>query len=389
MSTESTTQLQAPPDSTKTVLGLIILLIVVSSGMLVGGEAGSFMTASMQVVPFVVLAVLAYLAPHHLWAKVATLVWLGIVLIGIALFSLMWGVIGLLDPTTIDALSGDSPAMRPRLLPGSVPLLLLVVGGLLLAGGVGVMGFVPPVRRWLSRVVPLNPDSFIHTIALVTVVAGSLMACVPLVVLGAPPMLSEASLAMLGPSLEAELAASLRFETYVLIWTIAGSLFAVGFGVQRTMHDTLLRLGFVRPTLRQLLIGLVAAPLLVGVMLVFGEVVEWLWGHMRWSLTDEESLEVLFLSSLTPVGALVGAVSAGVGEELAVRGVLQPRVGIVFSNVFFASLHAWQYNWDGVVGVFLIGLVFALIRKRTNTTTSAISHGVYDLILFVAIMLGY
>jgi len=90
---------------------------------------------------------------------------------------------------------------------------------------------------------------------------------------------------------------------------------------------------------------------------------------------------------LSPPGAIVIGVTAGLGEELAVRGVLQPRLGILLSNVFFTSLHALQYNWDGLLSVFLLGLVLGVIRQRTNTTTSAITHGTYDAIL-VLLSLG-
>ncbi|MCX7861282.1 MAG: hypothetical protein N2385_14415 [Chloroflexus sp.] len=41
---------------------------------------------------------------------------------------------------------------------------------------------------------------------------------------------------------------------------------------------------------------------------------------------------------------MVIGVTAGLGEELGVRGVLQPRLGIWLSNLFFTSLHAFQYN---------------------------------------------
>ena len=65
---------------------------------------------------------------------------------------------------------------------------------------------------------------------------------------------------------------------------------------------------------------------------------------------------------------------------------MQPRLGILLSNLLFTALHAWQYNWDGLLSVFLIGLVLGVIRKKTNTTTSAVVHGTYD---FTLIMLTY
>ena len=72
---------------------------------------------------------------------------------------------------------------------------------------------------------------------------------------------------------------------------------------------------------------------------------------------------------------------------MAVRGVLQPRLGLLLSNLFFTGLHALQYNWDALVTVFVLGLVFGLVRNRTNTTTSAITHGSYDFVLTIGSVL--
>jgi membrane protease YdiL (CAAX protease family) len=110
-----------------------------------------------------------------------------------------------------------------------------------------------------------------------------------------------------------------------------------------------------------------------------------LWHALGWPVTDQAAYNQLFSGMLTPIGAVVAAVSAGVGEELAIRGVLQPVFGMILPSLLFASLHAWQYSWDGLVSVFLAGLAFAWIRRRANTTTSAITHGMYDLILFAVL----
>ena len=56
-------------------------------------------------------------------------------------------------------------------------------------------------------------------------------------------------------------------------------------------------------------------------------------------------------------------------------------------NIFFTSLHAMQYGFDGLLSVFMVGMILGLVRKRTNTSTSAIVHGTYDFILVVATMM--
>jgi hypothetical protein len=44
---------------------------------------------------------------------------------------------------------------------------------------------------------------------------------------------------------------------------------------------------------------------------------------------------------------------------------------------------------DALLSVFTIGLILGIIRSRSNTTTSAIVHGVYDFILvFTSAIMG-
>jgi membrane protease YdiL (CAAX protease family) len=84
---------------------------------------------------------------------------------------------------------------------------------------------------------------------------------------------------------------------------------------------------------------------------------------------------------ITPIGAVVIGVTAGLGEEAAVRGILQPRLGIVLSNLLFTGVHAFQYGFDALLVVFALGVVLGIIRRRTNTTVACITHGTYDFIL--------
>src|SRR5688572_21057622 len=94
-----------------------------------------------------------------------------------------------------------------------------------------------------------------------------------------------------------------------------------------------------------------------------------LWVLISWPVTDEEAFSELLGFALTPMGAVLTSLSAGIGEELAIRGALQPRLGILLPTLFFTSLHAMQYNWDSLLIVFILGLVMAIVRARTNTTT--------------------
>jgi len=54
----------------------------------------------------------------------------------------------------------------------------------------------------------------------------------------------------------------------------------------------------------------------------------------------------------------------------------------------FASLHALQYNFDGLLQVLCLGLIFGVIRKYGSTTHCALIHGSYDFVLFMILYLS-
>jgi membrane protease YdiL (CAAX protease family) len=169
---------------------------------------------------------------------------------------------------------------------------------------------------------------------------------------------------------------------YQFVWTIPATFVAAGWPIVRNFKAMLVRLNFVRPTLLQVVGGVVGGVVLA-VVAAFGldPGINQLWRSMGWGTTDVEAFSRLMSQLITPVGAVLIGVTAGVGEELAVRGLLQPRIGLIASNLVFTSLHAFQYGVDALLSVFIIGLILGLIRMRTNTTTSAIVHGVYDFVL--------
>jgi membrane protease YdiL (CAAX protease family) len=159
---------------------------------------------------------------------------------------------------------------------------------------------------------------------------------------------------------------------------------AAGWPVVRTFRATADRRGLVRPTWRQVVAAVVLAPLLVIASGLITYAINWVWTSLGWPTTDLTTFNKLMSGVMTPAGALVVGVVAGVGEEMAVRGLLQPRFGLIASNLVFTSLHAFQYGLDALLGVFIVGLILGIIRARSNTTTSIIVHGLYDFISIIA-----
>jgi membrane protease YdiL (CAAX protease family) len=165
---------------------------------------------------------------------------------------------------------------------------------------------------------------------------------------------------------------------YGLVWMLPLAFVAAGWPVRRTAGETLQRLGLVRPTWWQLAVGVVAAVALAVLMGYLGEWLSQLWNWFGWPETDAVAFEQLLGGLLNPVGAIIIGITAGLGEELAVRGVLQPRLGLLLSNLAFTAIHAYQYSFDALLIVFLLGTILGIIRHYTNTTTAAAVHGVYN-----------
>jgi membrane protease YdiL (CAAX protease family) len=371
---EAPAQVVAPaPDGrarTWFVAGLALATLGYLGLFFAGGEAARFAGAGLTVLPFLALALLAYGGTRNLWARALALAWLAVVTAGLALIALLFTGSALLPPLPATPTPGRAPTPLP---PGALAKLLLTFAGVGLGVLAGWLCFVPALRRALARWLPLDPRSFVHATALVMVVSATLVNFVPLLVLGAPPFLL--TIANQGT---ANLPSDLRDQLYWLLWLVPAAVLAVGFPLVRDWRGALVRLGLVRPTRRQVILALALAIGLAVGMTLFDAGVSRLFEAAGWPQTNADLLEKLFAAAISPLGALTLGVTAGLGEELAVRGVLQPRLGILLSNLFFTSFHAYQYGFDALLTVFLVGLVLGIVRRRTNTTTSAIIHGVYD-----------
>jgi membrane protease YdiL (CAAX protease family) len=76
--------------------------------------------------------------------------------------------------------------------------------------------------------------------------------------------------------------------------------------------------------------------------------------------------------------------SAGIGEEITMRGALQPKLGIGLTALLFALLHV-QYSWFGMLVILLFGVALGLLRRATSTTVVMAVHTLYDVL---ALMTG-
>ena len=90
------------------------------------------------------------------------------------------------------------------------------------------------------------------------------------------------------------------------------------------------------------------------------------------------------------------ALTAGITEELAIRGYLQPRLELVFSNswtailissVLFGLLHFGYGTIMNMIGPFFIGLVFAYFySKYRNIKVLIVAHFLWDFLVLLLLI---
>lgn len=222
-----------------------------------------------------------------------------------------------------------------------------------------------PLRERVARILPIDPDNPVHALALV------------LAVLLFGTQLTSIVLTNLGASTQTALSLGdlLSQEAPFLILAAAG----VGLFMRRNVRQAAERLGLVVPAWWQVVLAVAAA----GAFVAFGLGMDWL-SH---ALTPDVARQVdsttqrLFGGLGTPLGIAVLALAPGICEEIMFRGALQPRLGLIATALLFTCIHT-QYGLSlDALSVFVIALGLGLIRKFTNTTTSAISHISYNLIV--------
>lgn len=169
-------------------------------------------------------------------------------------------------------------------------------------------------------------------------------------------------------------------DTGQLLGSVVGlsvlALGAVGFLIRRDARATFERLGLRAPQPAHY--GVVALGMGALYLLNAGtESLQHRWFPDLWD--HDQRMSRLIAGGLGLGGGLLLGVSAGVGEEMAMRGALQPRLGLVLTSLVFAALHV-HYSWFGMATIVLLGVLLGLIRDRTSTTVAILVHSLYDMI---------
>lgn len=151
---------------------------------------------------------------------------------------------------------------------------------------------------------------------------------------------------------------------------------AVGLAVRRDLRGALARLGLVAP---RPVDGLTVA---VGILALwlFNAGTEQLERNLFPALWASDQAFTAALAGFMGPGLMVLlSLSAGIGEEVTLRGALQPKLGILLTSLLFAALHV-QYSWFGMLSILAFGLLLGLIRRHANTTAAILVHSLYNLL---------
>jgi len=222
-----------------------------------------------------------------------------------------------------------------------------------------------PIRERVSKRLPLDPDNPVHVFALVLAVIffGTQVSAILFT------SLAISSQTTLGVG---DLVAQ---DIGLLILAAAG----VGIFIRRDVSQTAARLGLVKPAWWHIVLALAAA----GAMFAFGQAMIELsrvWTPSVYEQVSASTNQLFGGLVSAPLGIAVLALAPGICEEILFRGALQPRIGLVATALLFTASHS-EYGFSFyLVSVSVSALGLGLIRRFTNTTTSATAHVAYNLI---------
>jgi uncharacterized protein len=238
----------------------------------------------------------------------------------------------------------------------------------------GLLFFIPFVRRLLSRVIPIDPENRVHTVSLslsVLIIFNLLLT----LGIGLENIAAlEEQTGNTGISLS-------ELWAQDIMWLLIG-LIGVGWLSRRKWREALSRLGIVRPSGREIVFGLVAGLLLV----VFALGLEYTATFFGLSMDPNvEKVTEQLLGSLykSVPGLLTLGLAAALGEETLFRGALQPRFGLLLTTLLFALMHSNYGLSLSTLIVFVVGLALGAVRLRYNTSTAMVVHATYNITLGV------
>ncbi|MFN2189860.1 MAG: lysostaphin resistance A-like protein [Candidatus Promineifilaceae bacterium] len=280
-------------------------------------------------------------------------------------FVLLFGLILVLIPTWLYQEFAEESL--DLLNPAAFGFILVLSAGLSMAFCIG------KVRQLMAKIMPINPDSPVHSLALVLSVY----------LIGYTALtLTQGGLVEIAESAQATPLWLLVMSS--LMFAVIGIL-GVGFPVRRRGKELIKRLGLEMPTAKQMLVAFVVIIVLVGLEFCAGLVLSLL--NPEQSAVLEDVSTALLYDIDTVWEWFILALAVGIGEELLFRGALQPSLGLGFTSVLFALVHI-QYGFTLVtLFIVFIALILGLLRRYYNTTVTIFVHAGYNFALGIMALL--
>jgi uncharacterized protein len=357
---------------------------------------GNLASVILLFLPFILLTWLANLAdarrrPAETTSGLATLVYLllafwygALLLVGLGLMASS-ALVPQLDLQALLAERYQELGIDPLIVDEILASLPVIGAGVAAASFVGLLLLLRPVRRAIARLIPIDPDRTVHAVAL----ALTMMVVINMVVtlgIGLSTLLDlmmEREEAGIPEDLALPLTVLWIQQIMMALWGLIG----VGWLSRRTFGEALQRLAIVVPRGNEVLVGIgvgfgsvFISGFLAAIAGQFGVGVD----------PDVEALNELLLGPLfaSVYGVVTVGLAAALGEETIFRGALQPRFGLILTTLIFAIVHSNYGLTISTLVVFVIGLIFGVLRQRYNTTTAMIAHATYNSTLALLAMLA-
>ncbi len=265
--------------------------------------------------------------------------------------------------------------------------LWLIVGIQLLCLLLSVLAIIPVTRKFCFRALPMKPDSAVHTVGLLLLIAW--LGSFTITLLSWDVQVHHAVSGLTGAMAKDGGGITVNNLPFYmgLTFVLEAGLILLGVGLfyRRNWRECMQRLDIRKPQWRDAAIALGGTVLLLGFSLLLNNFLK---SNLPESYQDtlrvSQAASEAFKGDHLVWTAMAVALCAGIGEELLFRGLLQPVYGIVPTWLLFVLLHAHYGTTFALVMIALLGLVFSLLKARYGTTTTMILHTTYD---FSAIML--
>ncbi len=234
------------------------------------------------------------------------------------------------------------------------------------------------LRRMLESDALYNPDSRVHTAAIVLSFVALSMTLSTFVISGGLSGLAENV---------AETEIAVDGLVVQMILEVAAAFVGIRFLLQRGFLQSVRRLGLRLPTPDDMTWGVGGGIGLFIFLIVVGGIWQALVSPEVFDAQTAASQEIANAINTLPLAFAV-AMSAAVGEEIFFRGALQPVFGVVPVAIFFTLLHTQYTLTPATLIIFSVAVGLGLLRKKYSTTTAIIAHFLYNYIQLVIPLLA-